>query len=185
MTLKQYRGIRVLVATAGVLLLAVPCMATVYLTKDEAFKLILPKSKKIAEEKTVLSEKEKEAIEKKLHGRIKDKSFTFYIGHTDDKVDGYAIIHEEIGKEMPITFIIGIKPDGKISEVAVMAFRESRGDEVRHKRFLRQFEGKDSGDSIAMNRDIKNITGATLSCRAAALAVRKVLAAWEVLYGQE
>lgn len=157
--------------------------ATVYLTKEKAIKQILPKSEKVTEERKALTPKQKQAIEKALRGKIKEKAFTFYVGRTNDKIDGYAVIHDEIGKELPITFIIGIKPNGKISEVAVMEFRESRGGEVRHKRFLHQFENKDSDDPLSLNKDIKNITGATLSCRAAIVASRKVLAAWEELYG--
>ena len=37
---------------------------------------------------------------------------------------GYGVIVEEIGKSRPITFIVGGRPDGKVAEVAVMAYRE-------------------------------------------------------------
>jgi hypothetical protein len=41
---------------------------------------------------------------------------------------------DEIGKEKPITIGVHIKNE-KIVEVKILAFRESRGDEVRHECF--------------------------------------------------
>lgn len=81
--------------------------------------------------------------------------------------DDTAWILEEIGKEMPIT--IGVVIDGQsmaVKRVEILAFRESRGWEVRHPFFTRQF------DNVALNKDdrlsahIDGITGATLSVRA-------------------
>ena len=94
-----------------------------------------------------------------------------------------AWILEEIGKEMPITIGIVVQ-DNKIERVKILAYRESRGGQVRRSRFLRQYRGKDSDDSIRINQDIINITGATLSVRALNFGVRKTLALFELVYRQ-
>jgi hypothetical protein len=52
------------------------------------------------------------------------------------------MIVEEIGKHQPITFMVGVQPDGKVADVAVMVYRESYGGQVRYARFLAQFTGK-------------------------------------------
>jgi len=98
---------------------------------------------------------------------------------------GYGVIVEEIGKSLPITFMVGVRPDGKVAEVAVMAYREPYGGEVRYPRFLAQYTGKTLRDPLLPYRDIHNITGATLSCQSIGQGVRKALALVHVLFQKE
>jgi len=93
-----------------------------------------------------------------------------------DAVLGYAIIVEEIGKHRPITFVVGVRPDGRVNDVAVMAYREAYGGEVRSRRFLTQYHDKSSAAGLRPFSDIKNIAGETLSVEAAGRAVKKALA---------
>lgn len=89
---------------------------------------------------------------------------------------GCAVIVEEIGKHRPITFVVGVRPDGRVSDAAVMAYREAYGGEVASKRFLNQYRSKSAQDALQTYGDIKNIAGATLSVDAASRAVKKALA---------
>lgn len=76
-----------------------------------------------------------------------------------------AWIFDEIGKELPIT--IGVIVNGKgIESVRILAFRESRGGEVRYPFFTNQFEGIKLDDKLRLNSHIDGISGATLSVRA-------------------
>ena len=56
--------------------------------------------------------------------------------------------------------------DRKISELKVLAFRESRGDEVRHDFFTKQFKSAFLTQENKLNQHIDGITGATMSVRA-------------------
>lgn len=76
-----------------------------------------------------------------------------------------AWILNEIGKEKPITVGVVIK-DAKIQQLKVLAFRESRGWEVKHEFFTRQFNGAAIRDNTTLNQSIDGISGATLSVRA-------------------
>jgi len=76
-----------------------------------------------------------------------------------------AWILEEIGKEKPITTGIVID-DGRIEQVKVLVFRESRGWEVRHDFFTNQFEQVSLKKDLGLDRHIDGISGATLSVRA-------------------
>lgn len=72
---------------------------------------------------------------------------------------------DEIGKDENIT--IGFVISGQqISWTKVLAFRESRGWEIRFDAFTRQFQGAGLGADAQLDRDIDNITGATLSVNA-------------------
>ena len=82
-----------------------------------------------------------------------------------------AWILNEIGKEMPIT--IGVVIDqGKISSVKILAYRESRGGEVRYPAYMAQYQGATLTDKYKLDKSIDGITGATLSV----WAVNKVAA---------
>ncbi len=79
-----------------------------------------------------------------------------------------AWILEEIGKEEFITMGLIVK-NGLLQSVEVLEYRESRGGEIQHPFFTKQFVDarllNDSGQ-LKLDRHIDGITGATLSVRA-------------------
>ncbi len=85
-----------------------------------------------------------------------------------------AWILDETGKEKPITTGIVID-DGKITRIKVLAFRESRGWEVRHDFFTDQFKQAGLTTTHELDRPIDNISGATLSVRAVTRLARIAL----------
>ncbi len=114
----------------------------VFLTKDEALMKVFPDCDEIAYDEIILTDEEKNRIQDRLKRKIFEDSFTTYVGIESGKVVGYAIITEEIGKFHPYTFIVSVDPKGKIRDIAVLVYRESRGAEIGHIRFLDQFKGK-------------------------------------------
>lgn len=74
-------------------------------------------------------------------------------------------IINEIGKTKPITVAIVVQ-DNKIKFIKVLAFRESRGWEVRHDFFTHQFKQNTLNNNLKLNKPIDGISGATLSVRA-------------------
>ena len=74
-------------------------------------------------------------------------------------------IIDEIGKTKPISVGIIIK-DKKIVSLNVLAFRESRGWEVKHSFFTDQFKQNSLNDDLSLTQPIDGISGATLSVRA-------------------
>jgi len=81
---------------------------------------------------------------------------------------------DEIGKEKPITIGVHIK-EKKISHFKVLTFRESRGDEVRHDFYAKQFLDAKLKENNQLNQHIDGITGATLSVRATTKVARIAL----------
>ncbi|TNE76182.1 MAG: FMN-binding protein [Gammaproteobacteria bacterium] len=74
-------------------------------------------------------------------------------------------IMEEIGKELPITIGVVVR-DNRIAQVKILAFRESRGWEVRYPAFTAQYQDVKITDDFGLDTHIDGITGATLSVRA-------------------
>lgn len=85
---------------------------------------------------------------------------------------------EEIGKEKPIS--IGVVVDNaRLVSIAVLVYREGHGMEVAEPAFTAQFPGAAlidvNDDKNRLDRDIDNITGATLSVRAMTRTARAAL----------
>ncbi|MGH1538526.1 MAG: FMN-binding protein [Gammaproteobacteria bacterium] len=76
-----------------------------------------------------------------------------------------AWILEEIGKERYITTGFVINSQG-LEKVKVLIFRESRGWEVKHEFFGQQFIGAKLTKKDKLDKQIDNISGATLSVNA-------------------
>lgn len=147
-----------------------------YLTEEQAIALAFPECDEILTDEFLMTYEEKNNLEKLLARRLYEDGFKVYIGKKEGIIQGYAIITEEIGKFHPFTFIVGVTPNGKINNIAILVYRESRGGEIAKKRFLYQFIGKSLKNPIRINKDIINITGATMSVQYMCAGVRKVLA---------
>ena len=147
-----------------------------YLTEEQALDLVFPECDEIVADEFIMTPEEKSSLENLLSRRLYEDGFRTYIGKRDGSIQGYAIITEEIGKFHPFTFVVGVDMEGEITNIAVLVYRESRGGEIARKRFLYQFLGKSFKNPIRINKDIINITGATMSVQYVCAGVRKVLA---------
>lgn len=156
--------------------------AEVFLSEEEALTLVFPTSKKIRKELLRLTAQQKELIESRIGWKFPEESFEVYIGETGDKLDGYAMIHHTIGKHKPMTYMVGVDPKGHVRNVELMVFREARGSEVGRKRFNYQYEGKTVLDPVRINKDIINISGATMSVRSMSAGVKRVLVLIDEFY---
>ena len=85
-----------------------------------------------------------------------------------------AWILEEIGRDKPITVGL-ITANGKILDVKVLIFRESRGWEVRYPFFTDQFKDATLTTERNLDRKIDGISGATLSVNALTKLARLAL----------
>ena len=85
-----------------------------------------------------------------------------------------AWILDEIGKTEPITTGI-IIDGGRVEQVRVLVFRESRGGEVHRDAFTRQYRQASLDGQNRLDRTIDSITGATLSVWALNRQVRLAL----------
>ena len=154
----------------------------VFLEGDEAITSIFKGCDEVLVDRLALTQDEKQRLENRLKARIDENAFDVFTGKKDGKIYRYAIITDEMGCFHPITFIMSMKPDGKIEQVAVMIYRESRGKEVIRERFLHQYKGKSLNNPIRVNKDIINITGATTSVRGVNRGVRKMMAVLDEFY---
>jgi Na+-translocating ferredoxin:NAD+ oxidoreductase RnfG subunit len=164
------------------------CFAITLLLKEEALKRVFPDADQITAQKISASKQQMQLIHKELGGKLvhilrgrqarqlnKQNEFVFYFGKKEGKTTGVAIILDEPGKWGLIRFIIRLSREGSIEAVAVMKYKEIRGRPIASQRFLKQFIGKTLADPIRLRRDIRAISGATISSRAACFTIRKAM----------
>jgi hypothetical protein len=157
-------------------------MAEVYLTEEEGLKLMFPKSDRIKKDLLRVSPDKKIVIEERIGWKFPENDFEVFIGETGPKIDGYALIQNTIGKHKPMTYMVGVDSTGHVSNVELLVFREARGSEVRTKRFNVQYEGKTVLDPVRLNKDIINISGATMSVRSMTAGIKRVLVLVDEFY---
>jgi Na+-translocating ferredoxin:NAD+ oxidoreductase subunit G len=138
-------------------------------------------SQAVTYQKFALAPADRERLTRRLGYAPAKQSYTFYVAKTAGRVDGYALIDDELGEHLPITFAVKLSPAGVVERQEVLAYREPYGDEVRTPRFRGQFVGKTVRDPVQANRDIMVISGATISSRSMAVGVRRALLLFDEL----
>jgi len=95
------------------------------------------------------------------------------------KTIGLFVFDRVIGKHLYIDYAVSLDPGGRVHRVDILQYRESYGGEVRQASWLAQFVGKTAASPLAVDSDIRNISGATLSSHHVTEGVKKILG----LYG--
>lgn len=149
-------------------------ISEIFLTNEKALKLAF-KNCSHFDSLTLKIDKEikNQLKKKKLPIPLKD-SLKFYYG-----CDNVAVIDEVVGKHLPITFMVVLNKEGYVEFVEILAYREPYGWEIKNKSFLSQFENKTIKDSLRVNKEIKNIAGATISVNSITYAVKRTLFLYE------
>ena|SRR5579859_5288363 len=151
--------------------------ATTYLTIEQAQQAIFPGCE-LTEAFVTLSDAQLRAIEQKSGIRASSREIKAWKVATG----GLFIVDQVIGKHEYITFALGLNANGSIKQIDVLTYRENYGYEIRNPIWRRQFVGKNSADALTLDRDIKNISGATLSCRHLTDGVKRLMATYDIAF---
>jgi FMN-binding domain len=91
---------------------------------------------------------------------------------------GYAQVRNVKGKDQPITYLVAIDTALRLKDIDILVYREPYGGEVAYEPWRRQFRGKSPTDSLVVDRQIRGISGATISVNAVTAGVRAALASF-------
>jgi len=89
---------------------------------------------------------------------------------------GWFVLDKVLGKHELITYAVALDAAGAVRGVEILEYRESHGGEIRDPEWRAQFSGKSARDPLELDRDIRNISGATLSCRHVTDGIKRILA---------
>lgn len=94
---------------------------------------------------------------------------------------GWFIVDRVLGKHEMITYAVALTTDGAVKRVEILEYRETYGGEIRNAAWRQQFVGKRFGSGVQLDKDIKNISGATLSSRHVTDGIRRLLVTYQLL----
>jgi len=86
-----------------------------------------------------------------------------------------------LGKHEFITYAVAIDAPGQVKGIEILDYRETYGYQIRDKAWRQKFVGKTARDPLTLDKDIPNISGATLSSKHVTDGVRRVLQTYDIL----
>lgn len=99
----------------------------------------------------------------------------FFSIEVNDERLGYFYYGTALSKADEFDYVVIFDRELIIKKVKILAYREDYGGEISSKRWLRQFDGKSSGDVLKLGAEIKGISGATISALSMTTAVNSLL----------
>ena len=156
--------------------------ATQFMSVEQAQRGLFPATDSFLEKKLDLSADQLAQIEARSRTRMRLKRFRVWEALAHGRRVGAVIVDEVYGKHEFITYAVGIDPAGKIVGIEILDYRESYGGEVRNAQWRAQFVGKNAQDRMELDKDIRNISGATLSCQHITEGVRRNLALFHAVF---
>src|SRR5215471_890066 len=159
-----------LVAPAAVVLATAPAAyANRYLTVEEAQRLAFPEATQFVEAHIVFRPADVAAIERLSGQRVRTRGQQVWKAIGARRLLGFFVID----------YSVALEPDGRVKAVEVLEYREAYGSEITSHSWLHQFGGKTSRDPVTIDKDIRNISGATLSSQHVTEGVKRILAFYE------
>jgi len=156
-----------------------PARAEVFHAKDEALALAFPEATAVTPRHAFLTEAQVRAVRERAGVDLESRLFSYYVGRRHEDVLGYAVIDTHTVRTLPETFLAVLTPDGKVSQVILLAFYEPK-EYMPPARWLDQFTGRRVEGAWRLGRDLHGLSGATLTARAVPQALHKILVLYEV-----
>lgn len=155
-----------------------PAFAVQYMTVEQAQKVLFPSADKFDGKVIALSAEQIAAIEASSGVRVRIAEVKAWAVSQAGKPAGWFLLDEVYGKHEFITYSVAIGTDGTVKGVEILDYRETHGSEVNNAKWRAQFVGKKTGDTLKLDEDIKNISGATLSCKHMTDGVKRLLSTY-------
>lgn len=167
-------GFAVLVVLFSMLLPLGAAHAQTYLTIEEA-RTIIWGDVAMTPHLVKLTDAQMQSIKKSSKTRVRHQEVKAW--KTED--GGWFIVDQIIGKHENIDIAVGIDSVGGVTGVEVLVYRETYGHQVRNPKWRAQFHGKNYTEVLKLDKQIKNISGATLSCRHLTDGVNRLTHTWD------
>lgn len=124
------------------------------------------------------------AIERRAKAHADSKLVTAYLAWNGTKLDGVGFFDVRTVRTMPGVFLVSVAPDSTVTRVDVVAFHEPSGYRPTP-RWLGQFPRRRLNDDLWPGKDIRTLSGASLTTRAVTEATRLAMARFELLVAPE
>jgi Na+-translocating ferredoxin:NAD+ oxidoreductase RnfG subunit len=165
---------------AAVAVAPAPATATVYLTIQAAQQAMFPGAS-FAPHDLAFTPEQRKIIAKASGVGTFDKIQKVWEARSGGRRTGWFIVDRVLGKHELITYAVALGADGSVKHIEILEYRETYGGEIRNPAWRQQFVGKRPGSAVQLGKDIRNISGATLSSRHVTDGVRRLLITYQLL----
>lgn len=155
--------------------------AAQYMTMEEAQKLCFAGADAFMPSDITLTRDQMRAVEKDSGVRVRLNTQKVWRAMRGQEFLGWFIQDEVLGKHEFITWALALNADGSVRRIEIINYRETYGYEIRDEQWRAQFYGKQHGAPLKLDKDIKNVGGATLSCRHITDGVKRLLSFYELI----
>ena len=164
-------------AGASLGLCGTSAFAVEFMSLEQARQSVLPQAQAFSPLALVLNDATLSAVAQASQTRI-PRGFNpqCWQAAASDRGCGWAMVDRVIGKYDIIDYVVGFSLTGAVSGLEVTAYRESHGAEIRNAAWRRQFTGRKGPGQLRFGDDIRNISGATLSCQHVTEGVQRLSA---------
>ena len=145
-----------------------------YVSVEQAKEIIWPDLEMEPFEVTLTKEQMK-AIKKASKTRVRSNKVKGFKSKTGELL----IIDQVIGKHEFIDLAFGFDAEGKVKGIEVLRYVESYGYEIMNPKWRAQFHSKGAEEVLKLDHQIKNISGATMSCRHVTDGVNRLTQTWK------
>ncbi len=159
--------------------------AVTYMSAPEARSALFPGASAFADRSAALAPEQRKTIQRGSGVSVRNPKVAVW--EARDRAGqrlGWVYLDQVLGKHEFITYAVALDPSGAVKGIEILDYRETYGGEIRNPRWRAQFAGKRLGSVLRLDKDIKNISGATLSCRHVTDGVKRLLATHAVLFGK-
>jgi Na+-translocating ferredoxin:NAD+ oxidoreductase RnfG subunit len=145
-----------------------------YVSVEQAMQIIWPDLEMQAFEIT-LNKQQMDSIKKASETRVRNNIVKGFKSKTGE----WLILDQVIGKHEYIDLAVGINLKGEVQGIEVLKYVESYGYEIMNPKWRAQFYNKSAEPILKLDHQIKNISGATMSCRHVTDGVNRLTQTWK------
>jgi len=149
--------------------------AETFLTVDQARNVLWPHETGWKAITLDLTREQMKSISKASKVRVRTSRLTAWKSASG----AWFIIDQILGKHENIDMAFAFTSEGRVKGLEVLTYRETYGDEIRNPKWRAQFHGKDKSEPLRLGGQIRNITGATLSCKHVTEGVNRLAHTWD------
>ena len=149
------------------------------MTRDEALNSAFPGNNTYEKIDIFLNEEQVSRIEELSRLKLDSKIYIFYKFTNGTDTLGYAVLNTHLLRTKSETVMYVIGDDGRLINAEILAFFEP-SEYMQSDKWLSIFYNRKLDNELRIDRDIPNITGATITSHAFTESVRKILAIYQV-----
>ena len=112
---------------------------------------------------------------------LKFNDNNFYKVVNDNKLTGFFYYGKALSKADVFDYVVIFDKELIIKKIKILAYREDYGGEIGSKRWSKQFNDLSIDDSAVYGKNIKGISGATISARSMTITVNKLLESLSII----